>query len=347
MTEGLDPDEAPTWISDILSYGHIKNVVAGPDEDDCGIIEFNGHVLVLTTDYLNANPIALELGIGDYYDLGRLVVDSNLSDLCGTGARPMALLLAITLNKSSSDKSLLRDLVRGAKAEADKYGVPIIGGDTKLGDSDALLCAALGSSPDRSNLFLKKCAEPGDIIWASGQMGSVCAALIGLTNGLGDEEWREWAKKAVINPELPMDKSKLIHDSSIGKGGIDISDGLGDDIKELCRTSGVGANIYVDKVPISENSKTLSNNIDYPFWTFPFVMGGDMQFIVTTENDENSVRVSHKIGLYEIGKVIQDENVYLKQGEKKWEMPSTGHRDARGVSFSDEVVMLIEELVSS
>src|SRR5687768_11989743 len=93
----LDPDEMPARLATLFTSenGGI-DVLAGVGMDDCAVLRWGNELLVLSTDYLNARPIALELGVGTLWDLGRLVVAANLSDLCGSGAQPVALLIAVT-----------------------------------------------------------------------------------------------------------------------------------------------------------------------------------------------------------------------------------------------------------
>src|SRR6266851_8216130 len=98
MSKLLDPDEMPRWIAGLWPYGRRPSgIVAGVNDDDCAVVRWDCRYLVATTDFLNAKPIAMELGIGSLWDLGRLLVASNLSDLCGSGALPVALLVGVTL----------------------------------------------------------------------------------------------------------------------------------------------------------------------------------------------------------------------------------------------------------
>ena len=107
-----------------------------------------------------------------------MAVASSLSDLCGSGALPVALLIGVTLPHGTTETDF-KELMRGVKVEADRYGVPVVGGDSKLGKSRALLAVAIGSAQSRKELFLKNGAKPGDIIWVSGNLGSVAAAAWG------------------------------------------------------------------------------------------------------------------------------------------------------------------------
>ena len=346
MENKLDPDDAPTWISDILCYEDEKNIICSPNQDDCGIINIGNTCIIATTDYLNASPIATELDIGGYEDLGRLVVDNNLADLCGTGADPEALLLAFTLSRPT-EKGVLEQLILGAKAEADNYGVPIIGGDTKLGESDALLGVAIGSATNQSSLFLKRGAIPGDDIWLSGPTGSVCAALLGLINDIGNTEWRAWAENAIVHPSLPIEASRRVCDSGLANGGMDISDGLGDDLIELCETSDVGAIVDVNNIPVEDNARKIAEELGYPPWALSFVLGGDLQFVCTIPETANSRRTLRDIGLYRIGRITSSrEEIMLNNNGYNWPIPHTGHRDSRNMSFADEITFLLDEVSS-
>src|SRR5438045_1458543 len=93
------PDEMPNWIASFWNHRHYKNVLAGINDDDCAIIKIEKEELVISVDYLNANPIAIEFKLGNYQDLGKLLIAANLSDLCGTGAKPIAFLTCVMLKK--------------------------------------------------------------------------------------------------------------------------------------------------------------------------------------------------------------------------------------------------------
>src|ERR1035438_1175277 len=139
MCKLLDPDEMPPWIAGLWPHGRRPTkVLAGVNDDDCAVVKWDGRYLIATTDFLNANPIALELGVGSMWDLGRLVVASNLSDLCGSGALPVALLIGVTLPHGTTVTEF-KSFMRGVKFETDRHGVPVVGGDSKLGKGRALL----------------------------------------------------------------------------------------------------------------------------------------------------------------------------------------------------------------
>src|SRR6185437_12425743 len=131
MSKPLDPDSMPAWLAALWpKKDRDPAIIAGIDDDDCAIVRLTNNLLVITVDYLNARPIAVQLGLADLSDLGRLVVAITMSDLCGSGAAPTALLTGITMERTATEQDF-QLLMRGVRKEADRWGVPVVGGDTK------------------------------------------------------------------------------------------------------------------------------------------------------------------------------------------------------------------------
>jgi thiamine-monophosphate kinase len=342
MMKELDPDEMPPWLSSLWEKRLSNWINAGINDDDCAIIDISKEdKFVITTDFLNNSPIGLELGVSSFFDIGRLIVGSNISDLCGTGATPKAFLLGLMFKKGSSENDY-KELVKGAKFELDKINIPLIGGDSKLGKENTFYGIAIGFSNNNQKLFTKKEAKVDDNLWVSGPIGNVSAAIYGLTNKIMDEEWETWAKKTINEPILPLEKSMIIANNKIGNGGTDISDGLGADIQNMVKLSNVGVIIDPTLIPIDEHVKRLTGKIKIPAWYFAFIIGGDFQFVVTSNSSNDNLML--KNGMYKIGAITCEHDCLIKIGEKIRPMPNSGHRDIHKTSFSKEVNVLLDNL---
>lgn len=338
----LDPDSAPRWLKTLWPTNDLPEyVLAGVDDDDCAVIQNSSGLTVITTDYVNSRPILFELGIGSEWDLGRIVVASNLADLCGSGAAPTALLLAVMLKRGSS-LGRFQSLAEGVAFEAKKWGVPVVGGDTKLGDSDSVLAVAVGWAGCEAELFLKSRGRPGDIVWVSGCTGGCAAAVLGLSRKVMPDEWNDWAKAAITQPELPLERSRALARERLSCSGTDISDGLGEDLKRLCTASGVGATIDAASIPVAEHAARLANAMELEPWCLAFGTGGDFQFIVSTPPEAEPLVSS--LGFHPIGVMTENPEITLRMpGGDVRPFPVTGHRDARGLSFADEIFQLATE----
>jgi thiamine monophosphate kinase len=191
-----------------------------------------------------------------------------------------------------------------------------------------------------TTLFLKNRARPGDVIWVSGSLGSVAAALDGLKSKTMNETWNKWAKKKIITPSLPLSKSRKISKTRKINAGTDLSDGLCADLFSLCTASKVGAIIEVDKIPVERQVKAIAEKRNLESWKYALTIGGDFQFIVTANVDQNL----NKFGFQKIGRILKKKKINLKIDNKYHQMPTTGHRDFEIVNFKHEVDSLINNL---
>jgi len=328
----------PEWLSAFWDNKNYKNVLAGINEDDCAVVKIGNQTLVITVDYLNSNPIALEFGIGSFFDLGRLLVAANLSDLCGTGAKPIGFLAAIMLDKISATKSNFIELMTGIRKQLSIYQLPLIGGDTKLGKSNSFCGVAVGIKEKGTKLFLKNGAVPGDNIWLSGKIGSVAAAIDGLKTDLMSEDWKNWAKKRITSPKIPIFISRKLARTKKINSGTDLSDGLAADLYALCEASKVGAVLQANKLPVSKYVKQIARERKIEAWNYGLTIGGDFQFIVTAKKGVSL----KKLGLKKIGFITKDKGLNLKLKEAFISLPRTGHSDYKIVNFKHEVSALLK-----
>lgn len=345
MTTGklLDPDDMPKWLGTlwpINKYG--PSFLTAINDDDCAVMRWGKSLMVVTTDFINSHPIVTELGIGDEETLGRLVVAANLCDLCGTGATPVAMLVGITMHYGSTEKQF-KNIMRGVERETRKHGIPVIGGDTKLGRSSTILGVAIGSADSKRNLFLKKGAKSGDQLWSSGELGSCAAAVIGLKEGFGNKQWRNWAKNVLCKPAVPVNRSSALAALEVAHGGTDLSDGLGVGLHNLCSQSGIGVELFAEQIPIAPQVRELAASKGISPWAFAFGSGGDFQFVVTTQ--ARAYRQVRDLGFHPIGRVTRALCLELRCGDRPLrQIPDLGHRDSRGLSFYDEILRLVHEV---
>jgi len=291
---------------------------------------------VATMDQINFTPAFMSLGLGDsYYNYGYLVVAVNLSDLFGTGARPLMLLLGVTLPATATVGDFER-FTRGARACGDKYGVPITGGDTKGGDRLYASGVALGYASRRRELFTRDGARRGDAVYLSGDIGSFNIGTHVLSNLLPVSEGeRAFCEQAILMPRLPAKQSSFASTSGVARGGIDISDGLAGDLHRLCDSSNVGVTLEVDRIPIAQEARAIAKRFEFDPLAFVFNIGGDWQFLVTAPPEVE--KDFHAAGLIRVGTITAPGNRSILIGNRKINLPTFSHSDFRFSSFGEEI----------
>jgi len=339
MNKTLHPDKIHSWLKKEFksakeTYSYLQK---GVGEDDCAIINLKGNDIVFTTDFLNAEPIAKKMKLCDYRDIGRLLVAVNLSDLCGSGAKPIGFMISLMLEKTFLEKDF-KALISGVKSELFKYKLPLIGGDTKLGKATALCGFAIGTKYNGgSSFFTKTDAVPGHSLWVSGNVGSVAAAVDGLVSDNIElsQSWKNWARKVIISSDVPLAKSKFLSINRVGVGGTDLSDGLADSIYELCETSNVGVIVNIENIPLHKNVLLLAKRKNIAPWKYSFSIGGDFQFIITCDSKYDEM-LSRK-QLFKIGVITKQRKCFYLFKNKKYILPRLGHTDYNLSSYEDEI----------
>jgi thiamine-monophosphate kinase len=214
-----------------------EGVVLGVGDDAAVLRPPRGEELVVTTDAV------LE---GVHFDrrfrpedVGWKALAVNLSDLAAMGARPLWAQVALGVPPRTA-ASRLAGVARGLGACAREAGIAVVGGNVTRAAELSLTVTVIGSvRPGRA--LLRGGARPGDAILVSGTLGE---AALGLERGAPAAFGRRQRR-----PEPRVALGRAL--AGIATAGIDVSDGLVQDLGHLCRASKVGASIRLAELPLS------------------------------------------------------------------------------------------------
>ncbi len=335
-------EKYPLMIKNLVNSKAYKYCLTNLGDDDTAILEFPGGYLVTTTDFINYRPAFMDLKCGDLYDYGYLVTVANFSDLYGTGAKPYAFSVGIRLLRHHAYKDYKR-FMNGVVKCCRENDVPLVAGDTKIGNELCAVGTALGYVKSYDGLFTRDKAQPGDVICISGPVGGFNCAVSTLSK---KEKMLPARKKvlidAIVRPRLDKVLSLELSNKKVAKGGIDLSDGLGGDLYKLATASKVGAIIHVDKIPVPSWVKEIAQRAGDPPWFYAFTTGGDYKFIFTADKKKlNKI----KSPFYEIGYITKEKKLNLQLvGGENITLPNVGHSDTGFHSFKSEVKQFMNEL---
>lgn len=214
--------------------------------DDCAILPARpGRQWVTSTDMLlqgrhfNADA--------DPQRLGHKALAVNISDLAAMGARPEACLLGLALPRI--DESWLRAFSKGFLAYAAQTGCALIGGDTTRSVDGVQISVTVMGTIAAGQALRRDAARPGDDIWVSGQLGGPHLAW-----QLASGRWPEWqgrmpeAQAALDLPAPPWQLAQEL--PQWAHAGLDISDGLLQDLNHVLHASACGAQLYYQRLPM-------------------------------------------------------------------------------------------------
>ncbi|MEO6699491.1 MAG: thiamine-phosphate kinase [Paraperlucidibaca sp.] len=290
--------------------------------DDAALLEVPpGQRLVITTDTLVAGRHFLP--DADPADIGWKSLAVNLSDLAAMSAT----LLGVTLNLTllNADEAWLEGFAQGFWSLADLFDVPLIGGDTTRGPLSVTI-TAMGCVEDRHALR-RSTARAGDVICVTGTLGDAGAGLA-LALGQADAALRglSSADKLTLLGRLNRPLPQVITGINIrgfASAGMDISDGLLQDLGHLLSASGVGAEMQIDKLPLSDALKAYaatSPKAHAQARRWALSAGDDYELLVTVSPEMWQRLASFPaIKLTAIGKVTKTTGLRLTEQGKPWE----------------------------
>ncbi len=216
-------------------------------------------------------------------DVARKVLRMNLSDLAAKGAKPIGFLMSIAL-PSGIGEAWIAAFAAGLGDDAAHYGCPLLGGDIDhTPGSLAVSITAFGAVPHGA-MVRRSTAKIGDSVVVTGTIGDSVLGLLLRRDETLLQRWRlDEVKAAHLKERYLLPQPRNVLAAAVlqhASAAIDVSDGLAGDLAKLCRASGVGAEVDVARVPLSEAAQTAL--AAEPTLIETILTGGDDYEIVLT-----------------------------------------------------------------
>lgn len=269
-----------TWFMRRAMTRHDVSLGIG---DDAAIVDVpEGMQLVTTTDTLVEN-VHFPAGTAPQA-IGYKSLAVNLSDLAAMGAEPAWVTLSLCMPRADAD--WLNGFSGGFLDLCEKAGVQLVGGDTVSGPL-AITVHAMGLVPAGKGLR-RSSAKPGDRIYVTGTLGDAALGLRLLKEQKTTVPGYNELVHRLEYPDPHVSYGIALRD--IAHAVIDISDGLIADLGHILTSSGTGAEILVDQVPLSDTFREAADKIgldmsDPQTLTLPLSGGDDYQLCFTVPGE--------------------------------------------------------------
>jgi len=280
--------------------------------DDAAVIRPGRKKLVLTTDLLVEDD-HFSLKWSSPKQIGAKAMEVNVSDVAAMNAKPLYALISVCLKKSTTVE-FVRELYNGIYSVAKKYGIDVIGGDFTHGEKVVVNVAMIGEAT--GNLCLRESAKTGDLIFVSGKIGHSTA---GLQLFLKKKKGFNGVKKKHLEPKAQLKKALKI--GKIANAMEDVSDGLASEVKNICRESGCGAEIFLERVPIHAQVKRAAVAVGKSAVDFALFGGEDFELVFTVSR-KNLARAK-KLGTM-VGRILSGRKIFLVEKEKRTLLKKAG-----------------------
>jgi thiamine-monophosphate kinase len=301
--------------------------------DDAAVWLQDGSALLATTDTL-VERVHFVPGRTSWRDLGWKALAVNVSDIAAMGGRPELALVTLMLH-SNVEVEDLDELYRGLAEAAESMGIVIAGGDIVRAQEFAISVTATGRAEldeaDQPKLLRRNGAREGDVIAVSGALGGAAGGL----RVVQGEPVADAAARPLLERHFRPRPRVDVGIAAINAGlrcGIDVSDGLMQDLGHICSASGISAVVWQDKLPIDD---AVRSSFDEREAVRMAATGGeDYELLLTGTQAQIDVLAGHcDVPITVVGEIViaaEHGATLLDAGGKPVELKAAGWDHLRG-----------------
>lgn len=282
----------------------MRRILGEPSDEDL-IVGVSDDAAAYRIDGERAHVVATDMLVeGVHFDrlvmpmeyLGSKAITVNVSDVAAMNAEPRYATIGLGAPENVFVEQI-EELYRGVRKACDLYGVTVVGGDTTAAARLTLSVTVVGEA-DAARIVYRKGAVPGDLLCTTGDLGGACAGLRILL-----EQRRELQEKGadfapdidayryVIERQLvPRARLDVVRDWAARgvrpNALVDLSDGLGSDVRHICRASGCGAELHMDALAIAPETYAAAEALGEDAAVFALFGGEDYELLFAASPED-------------------------------------------------------------
>ena len=262
--------------------------------DDAAVLNLKNQTLV-TTDLL-IEGVHFDLSYVPLKHLGYKAVMVNLSDVYAMNAMAKQITVSIAVSNRFTLEAI-EELYAGIHLACKMYNIDLIGGDTTSSTKGLLISVTAIGEAKKEDVVYRSGAKPNDLLVVTGDLG---AAYLGLQvlerekqvfqvnpNAQPELDKYTYLVERQLKPEARKDIVELLKKLEVTPTSmIDISDGLSSEILHICKQSNVGCDLYENKIPLSQDVISTSEEFNMNSTTIALSGGEDYELLFTISQDD-------------------------------------------------------------
>ncbi len=304
-----------------LIHEIIGNYWSKPIYDDSVFYKIDKDLyLVLHTDV--ANYYSDYIDMMGYYNFGWKIVIANLSDIACKGAKPIGMLLAISLPENFSIDDL-KQLIKGACDAMNENGAIYMGGDLSSSKEFSVAGFAFGTA---NKIVERRGARTGDLIGVTGKFGLNSLGFKAIFENLDlNSSLKDKALDRIFRPKGRIKEAIAI--SPFITSCMDISDGLAISLNQLAEANGMS--FIINEIPIDGEVLEFCKERNLDPLELALYRGGEEYEILFTFPERNlkdieRILEGHNCDFSVIGKTYEGRGIRYIDENRNFEITSLG-----------------------
>jgi len=247
----ISPGVLAELLGGVAPGAHYDDLLVGTEtSDDAAVYRLNDEqAIVATTDFFM--PI-----VDDPFDFGRIAATNALSDIYAMGARPLFALAIVGMPINTLSHDSICDILRGGEAVCAQAGIPIAGGHS-IDSVEPIYGLAVTGVVDPKKIKRNSQARAGDLLILGKPLG-VGIFSAAFKQGKLDEP----AYRVMIDTTTRLNVPGMELANLAGVHALTDVTGFGllGHVLEVCRGSGLSAQIDAQKVPLLPGVMALAKS---------------------------------------------------------------------------------------
>ena len=263
--------------------------------DDAAILNHEGDRTLVSVDLL-LEGVHFDMTYTPLKHLGYKAAVVNFSDIYAMNGTPTQIVVGLGVSNRYSVEAL-DELYAGIRLACETYHVDLVGGDTTSSRSGLVISITVIGVAKETEVVCRSGAKPNDLLCVSGDLGGAYMGLLIL-----EREKAEYLANPNMQPQLKgfdyvlqrqlkpeARKDIIVRLKEVGvtpTSMIDISDGLASEILHLCKESGVGCQLYENKIPLDPTTTKLAKDFQIVPSVAALNVGEDYELLFTVDQKD-------------------------------------------------------------
>lgn len=297
----MNKNQQKTPISQLGEFALINRLISGISTNqpttlagvgnDAAVLQYTSTSRQLVSTDLLLEGVHFNLIYTPLKHLGYKAVVAGISDIYAMNGYPRQLLLSVGVSSKFYVEDL-EELYAGVKLACEHYNIDLVGGDTSASLTGLVLNVTVVGEVDNNKITYRSGAQANDLLCLSGNIGAAYMGLQllererlvyeGNPNAQPQLHGYDYILQRQLKPEARKDIVDTLHELGIVPTAmIDVSDGLASDVMHLCKQSGTGGRIYLDKLPIAAETFKICDEMNIDAVTAALNGGDDYELLFT------------------------------------------------------------------
>ena len=286
--------------------------------DDAAVINHEGMRTLVSVDML-IEGIHFDMTYCPLKHMGYKAAVSNFSDIYAMNGTPTQIVVGLGVSSRFSVEAL-DELYAGIRLACERYHVDMVGGDTTSSKTGLVISITVIGMAKDEDIVYRSGAKKNDLLCVTGDLGGAYIGLLILEREKAEFlsnphmqpqlKGLDYVLERQLKPEARKDVVEQLKTLGIKPTSmIDISDGLASEILHLCKESGVGCQLYEERIPIDPTTDRMAKEFQIVPSVAALSGGEDYELLFTIDQKDYEKIQTMSADVTVIGYMTEDKGI--------------------------------------